>query len=315
MCVYTCIHTLPDLSSQQVLLPRTKSNFFMRHGKASKKKLEGDLVISRNPLSEIGGDRLKEMDKIHKMEAEELKYSRQLRTENLEKMERDEEIKSGVVSGSTVVYCFCRKPESGYMLQCELCNEWYHATCLHIPKGKRTPGKDLGKESRFLCASCLRTRRPRLDAIVSLLISLQKVPVAISEGTALHCLAERAIAWQRKARQAIAGATSILEAARTQGRRIGELKGHIRKWKAEAQANRVGGQSSTSIEAQLASSAGMGCSLRFSLSIRLTVVPSSSCLGNEREIFVIPSRAHLKILKMLVANFAVNVAHVDVDQV
>lgn len=178
----------------------------------------------------------------------------QLRNENLEKMERDESRKNSTYP--QVVYCFCRKPESGYMLQCELCNEWYHATCLHIPKGKRTGGRDIGKDSRFLCALCLRTRRPRLDAIVSLLISLQKVPVAISEGTALHCLTERAISWQKKARQEITNCTSILEAAKQQMRRVDEVKAHISKWKTEMQLTAEEKQKPTSVEAQLASSAG-----------------------------------------------------------
>ena len=180
---------------------------------------------------------------------------KQLRNENLEKMERDEGGRK-CSSHSPVVYCFCRKPESGYMLQCELCNEWYHATCLHIPKGKRTAGRDIGKDSRFLCALCLRTRRPRLDAIVSLLISLQKVPVAISEGTALHCLAERAISWQKRARQEISNCNTILEAAKQQMRRVEEVKNHISKWKTEMQLTAEERQRPTSIEAQLASSAG-----------------------------------------------------------
>ena len=188
----------------------------------------------------------------------QMKFARQLRNENLEKMERDECKKNSAYP--QVVYCFCRKPESGYMLQCELCNEWYHATCLHIPKGKRTGGRDIGKDSRFLCALCLRTRRPRLDAIVSLLISLQKVPVAISEGTALHCLAERAISWQKRARQEISNCTTVLEAAKQQMRRVEEVKAHISKWSAEMHLTVEERQGPTSVEAQLASSAGNnGC--------------------------------------------------------
>lgn len=240
-----------------MLLPRSKASFLLHNAsKNSKRKQEAELTVNHTPLSDISGDRLKEMDKIHEMELDEIRFAKQLRNENLQKAQREEELKSGSVIGSAVVYCFCRKPESGYMLQCELCNEWYHASCLHIPKGKRMPGKDLGKESRFLCATCMRTRRPRLDAIVSLLISLQKVPVAISEGTALHCLAERAIAWQRKTRQAISSSTAILEAAKQQSKRIEELKAHIKRWKKEAEAKRPEGMPISSIEAQLASSAG-----------------------------------------------------------
>lgn len=240
-----------------MLLPRSQANFLLRHiNRGGKKKLEGELAINPNPLSELNGDRMKEIDKIHEMEQTELKLAIQLRNENLQKMERDEELKSGVISGAPVVYCLCRKPESGYMLQCELCHEWYHASCLHIPKGKRTPCKDIGKDSRFICSICQRTRRPQLDAIISLLISLQKVPVAISEGTALQCIAERVVQWQTRARQAISNCSSVLEAAKQQKRRIDELKGHIKRWRNEA-LNTRDGTAITSIQAQLASSAGL----------------------------------------------------------
>ena len=52
------------------------------------------------------------------------------------------------------------------------------------------------KEMKFLCPLCLRSRRPRLETILSLLVSLQKLPVRMVEGEALQCLTERAMAWQ-----------------------------------------------------------------------------------------------------------------------
>lgn len=58
-----------------------------------------------------------------------------------------------------------------------------------------TPGSN-----RYLCSNCLRTKRPRLDTILSLLVSLQNLPVRLCEGEALQCLTERAMAWQDKAR-------------------------------------------------------------------------------------------------------------------
>ena len=242
----------------QVLLPRNRAHFLLRHvnNKAKRRTDTGELSVSPNPLSELNGERLKEMDKIHEMEESELKFAAALREENIRKMEQDEDVKNGNLhAASPALYCFCRKPEAGYMLQCELCHEWYHATCLHIPKGKRMPGKDIGKESRFLCLSCQRTRRPRLDAIVSLLISLQKVPVTISEGTALHCLAERAISWQKRAKSSLQNSSVILEAAKGQMRRTEELKNHIKRWRQEASTTI--GSTTTSIQAQLANSAGL----------------------------------------------------------
>jgi hypothetical protein len=43
---------------------------------------------------------------------------------------------------------------------------------------------------------CSRSRRPRLDVALSLLLSLQKLPVRVDCGEALQLLAERAMAWQ-----------------------------------------------------------------------------------------------------------------------
>lgn len=56
------------------------------------------------------------------------------------------------------------------------------------------------REIKFLCPSCLRSRRPRLETILSLLVSLQKLAVRLPEGDALQCLTESAMSWQAKAR-------------------------------------------------------------------------------------------------------------------
>ena len=29
-----------------------------------------------------------------------------------------------------VKYCVCRKPSQGFMLQCELCKDWFHSKCV-----------------------------------------------------------------------------------------------------------------------------------------------------------------------------------------
>ena len=68
-------------------------------------------------LADLGGDEAKELEKIRSMEKEELQYMRELRAENSQKVERDEELKSTGMATSPVLYCFCRRPESGYILQ------------------------------------------------------------------------------------------------------------------------------------------------------------------------------------------------------
>ncbi|KAK2081885.1 Lysine-specific demethylase 5D, partial [Saguinus oedipus] len=59
-------------------------------------------------------------------------------------------------------------------------------------------------DTKFLCPLCMRSRRPRLETILSLLVALQRLPVRLPEGEALQCLTERAIGWQDRARKALA---------------------------------------------------------------------------------------------------------------
>uniref|UniRef100_A0A674N2P5 [histone H3]-trimethyl-L-lysine(4) demethylase n=1 Tax=Takifugu rubripes TaxID=31033 RepID=A0A674N2P5_TAKRU len=115
-------------------------------------------------------------------EQKEVESIHSLRAANLAKMamaDRIEEVK----------FCLCRKTASGFMLQCELCKDWFHGACVPLLQSN-------SKDSKFLCPLCQRSRRPRLETILSLLVSLQKLPVRLPEGEALQCLTERAMSWQ-----------------------------------------------------------------------------------------------------------------------
>ncbi|XP_006815984.1 LOW QUALITY PROTEIN: lysine-specific demethylase 5A [Saccoglossus kowalevskii] len=136
----------------------------------------------------------------------EIDAMRMLRDKNLHKQQLEEnEEEQGK-------YCICRKNVSGYMLQCELCKDWFHNTCVTLPKSSSSKKNGQGttnpmqssRDLKFLCPLCLRSRRPRLETILSLLVSLQKLPVRLPEGEALQCLTERAMSWQDRARQALA---------------------------------------------------------------------------------------------------------------
>uniref|UniRef100_A0A670KL75 [histone H3]-trimethyl-L-lysine(4) demethylase n=1 Tax=Podarcis muralis TaxID=64176 RepID=A0A670KL75_PODMU len=103
-------------------------------------------------------------------------------------------------------YCVCSQPPSPAMLQCELCQDWFHTTCVAWPRlGNPRPSPAWWEwEAKFLCPLCQRSRRPRLETILALLVALQKLPVRLPEGEALQCLTERAITWQDRARQLLA---------------------------------------------------------------------------------------------------------------
>jgi len=95
--------------------------------------------------------------------------------------------------------------KDGLMLECELCMDRFPpgSTPLpRLPSGAQKPTSL--REVKFLCQNCLRSRRPRLETILSLLVSLQKLTVRLPEGEALQCLTERAMAWQDRARTILA---------------------------------------------------------------------------------------------------------------
>lgn len=148
--------------------------------------LEESLEEVRDPSTVVAAFKAKEQKEVESIHS--------LRAANLAKMamaDRIEEVK----------FCLCRKTASGFMLQCELCKDWFHGACVPLPKTVSQKKMGLGwqnnsKDSKFLCPLCQRSRRPRLETILSLLVSLQKLPVRLPEGEALQCLTERAMSWQ-----------------------------------------------------------------------------------------------------------------------
>ncbi|XP_036433283.1 lysine-specific demethylase 5A isoform X1 [Colossoma macropomum] len=195
----------------QVLSPRTDIGVYgnsKSKRKRAKELLEQERGLELDSLSDFE-DSLEEVREpsavvaaFKAKEQQELEAIHSLRAANLAKMamaDRIEEVK----------FCLCRKTAVGFMLQCELCKDWFHGACVPLPKTgsqkKLVAGwQGSSKESKFLCPLCQRSRRPRLETILSLLVSLQKLPVRLPEGEALQCLTERAMSWQDRARQALA---------------------------------------------------------------------------------------------------------------
>lgn len=145
-------------------------------------------------------------------EQKEMKLIKTTRTANMEKSLDPKD-------GAT--FCVCQRGLFGLMMQCELCKDWFHSNCTPLPKVASSKYKGnftsvalhLGfKDCKFLCPNCYRTKRPRLDAILLLLMSLQKLFVRVPEGEALQSLTERAMNWQDRARQLMQN--SDLEAAK-----------------------------------------------------------------------------------------------------
>ncbi|XP_061909452.1 lysine-specific demethylase 5C isoform X2 [Entelurus aequoreus] len=105
--------------------------------------------------------------------------------------------------------CVCGTQPRTTQLRCHLCMDWFHCGCVPFPSllPSSGPASNLhcwwDWDYRFLCPRCQRSRRPRLETILALLVALQRLPVRLPEGEALQCLTERAITWQGRAKEAL----------------------------------------------------------------------------------------------------------------
>ncbi|XP_026187625.1 lysine-specific demethylase 5C isoform X2 [Mastacembelus armatus] len=104
--------------------------------------------------------------------------------------------------------CVCTRQPRAPQLRCHLCKDWFHGGCVPFPSvlpssGPINPLCWWDWDSRFLCPQCQRSRRPRLETILALLVALQRLPVRLPEGEALQCLTERAINWQGRVKEVL----------------------------------------------------------------------------------------------------------------
>lgn len=105
--------------------------------------------------------------------------------------------------------CVCAGQPRPPQLRCHLCKDWFHGGCVAFPSLLPSSGPQANPlcwwdwDSCFLCPRCQRSRRPRLETILALLVALQRLPVRLPEGEALQCLTERAINWQGRAKEAL----------------------------------------------------------------------------------------------------------------
>ncbi|KAI5298512.1 hypothetical protein KEM55_003304, partial [Ascosphaera atra] len=73
------------------------------------------------------------------------------------------------------VFCLCRQQESGLMIECNICHEWYHGKCLKIARGK------VKEDDDYTCPICdWRVKIPR-DAARPKLEALQEWQAEIPE--------------------------------------------------------------------------------------------------------------------------------------
>ena len=95
------------------------------------------------------------------------------------------------------VFCLCRRPESGMMIECTICHEWYHSKCLKIARGKVKDDDD------FICPICDHTKkiprdadRPKLEEMIDIQHDIPFLPFRPEEEDTINDIVETAQAFR-----------------------------------------------------------------------------------------------------------------------
>ncbi|XP_068151533.1 lysine-specific demethylase 5 isoform X2 [Drosophila tropicalis] len=173
----------------EVLMPRADA---VNIDSDLKPRFQDDFLKEKNPAEIVAT--------FKNAEEQELVDMRDLRRQNVTKNPRRD------------VFCLCKSEFRSMMFNCQLCRDWFHEDCVPPPPVAASngllnggSGASGGPPSRpkWLCPSCVRSKRPRLETILPLLVQLQQLPIRLPEDEALRCLAERAMNWQDRARKAL----------------------------------------------------------------------------------------------------------------
>ncbi|EXJ76492.1 histone demethylase JARID1 [Cladophialophora psammophila CBS 110553] len=95
------------------------------------------------------------------------------------------------------VFCICRQPEAGLMIECEICHDWYHAKCLKLARGK------VKECEMFTCPICdwrvkipRDAARPKLEDLQAWQDEIQDLPFQPEEEDLLKRIIDKAQAFR-----------------------------------------------------------------------------------------------------------------------
>uniref|UniRef100_A0A672JM58 [histone H3]-trimethyl-L-lysine(4) demethylase n=1 Tax=Salarias fasciatus TaxID=181472 RepID=A0A672JM58_SALFA len=181
-----------SFSLLEVLCPRCDVG--SGHQKAKSKKVKEPAQISKKTSTKL--DSVCDVERALSESKDSASAVRQREMETLLALRASNESKLlSAESCSALSVCVCQKAPSGAMVQCELCREVFHSSCV-------TTAADLEYGQAWLCPLCQRSRKPPLDKVLPLLASLQRIRVRLPEGDALRFLIERTVQWQHRVQQA-----------------------------------------------------------------------------------------------------------------
>ncbi|KAI5304858.1 hypothetical protein KEM56_005807, partial [Ascosphaera pollenicola] len=95
------------------------------------------------------------------------------------------------------VFCLCRQPESGLMIECGVCHEWYHGKCLKIARGK------FKEDDEYICPICdwrvkipRDAARPKLEDLLDWQAEIPGLPFQPEEQEILQAIVDQALAFR-----------------------------------------------------------------------------------------------------------------------
>ncbi|KAI9006930.1 PLU-1-like protein-domain-containing protein [Hyaloraphidium curvatum] len=93
------------------------------------------------------------------------------------------------------LFCLCRTADEGFMIECDVCHEWYHGKCVRITQ------KDAKKHSSYVCPICdvnlplHREKRTPHAEVVRLVEAVHELPFVPDERDVLDELVVLVKAW------------------------------------------------------------------------------------------------------------------------
>ncbi|ORZ20066.1 PLU-1-like protein-domain-containing protein [Lobosporangium transversale] len=121
------------------------------------------------------------------------------------------------------IYCLCRTSESGMMVECDECHEWYHGPCVRVTK------REANTKSNYICPICnlslvIRRDKPRptLEQLVKILEDARELRFFTPEVPLLESIVNMAMAFKDRVDKFLKKDVIIQE-------NILEVKAYLRK--------------------------------------------------------------------------------------
>lgn len=101
---------------------------------------------------------------------------------------------NGVGNGEGL-FCICRTADEGFMIECDVCREWYHGKCVRLSQ------KDAKRHSNYICPVCdvnlplHREKRPSYQEMVKLAEAAENLPLVPDEKETVDTIVDLVNSW------------------------------------------------------------------------------------------------------------------------